>query len=108
MSICRAARRLQSIWPEASMAPLTRSKNYLYWVVVELRRLYFKLWGMQIGRGTTISFSAKLDTTNPKGIHIGEYTAVAFGAVILSHDARNSRHTDTWIGDNCLIGGRCI
>jgi acetyltransferase-like isoleucine patch superfamily enzyme len=63
---------------------------------------------MDIGKETIISMSARLDTTNPGGIHIGDYTAIAFEAVILSHDSRNNRHSDTWIGDNCLIGARSI
>jgi len=63
---------------------------------------------MQIGRGTAIALTAKLDKTNPRGIHIGDYTAVCFGVVILSHDSRNRRHADTWIGDHCLIGGESI
>ena len=35
---------------------------------------------MDIGEGTSISMSAKLDKTNPRGIHIGKYTTVAGGA----------------------------
>ena len=45
----------------------------------ELRRLYFnKVWGMDIAPQCAISFSAKLDKTYPRGIHIGQGTAVNF------------------------------
>jgi len=30
--------------------------------------------------------SAKMDKTYPEGLFIGDYTAVAFGATILTHD----------------------
>ncbi len=77
--------------------------------IVELRRLYFNnVWGMNIGRGSAISFSAKLDMTNPGGIHIGEDTAIVFGATILSHDMTRNLHTDTRIGSRCSIGAHSI
>src|SRR5277367_6854439 len=61
----------------------------------ELRRLYFnKLWGMDIAPNCRISFSAKLDKSYPSGIHIGESTAVNFGACVLTHDTPRGF---TWI-----------
>ena len=63
---------------------------------------------MDIGEGAEISLTAKLDKTNPRGVHIGAYTAVNFEAVILSHDFVNNTHRDTWIGDRCHIGARAI
>ena len=75
----------------------------------EIRRIYFNVvWGMDIGRGCHISFTAKLDKTNPRGVHIGEETLVAFGAVILTHDYVNNRHLEVWIGKQCYIGARSI
>jgi len=50
-----------------------------------------------------ISFSAKLDKSFPRGIHIGESTAVSFGAVILAHDYSRGLHVHTRIGDRCMI-----
>ena len=35
------------------------------------RQLLIRVWKMEIGEGTIISRSAKLDKTNPRGIHIG-------------------------------------
>ena len=67
-----------------------------------------KIWGMDIGRDCCISFSARLDKTHPRGIHIGDETAVNFEAVILTHEAVNNRSPDTWIGKRCQIGIRSI
>lgn len=53
------------------------------------------LWGMNIGRGTKISWSAKLDKTNPTGIHIDDYTGIAFSTAVLSHDFLSNRHVET-------------
>lgn len=63
---------------------------------------------MDIHPDTQISLKAHLDRTNPRGIHIGEGTLVAFGAVILSHDLARVIHTDTYIGKNCFIGAHSI
>jgi acetyltransferase-like isoleucine patch superfamily enzyme len=63
---------------------------------------------MTIGEGTSISLSAKLDKTNPRGVHIGRYTAISFGAAVLTHDWVNDRHLDVHIGDNCFIGAHAI
>lgn len=63
-----------------------------------------KFWGMHIGHDCMISFSARLDKTYPSGVHIGDHTAVNFGAVILTHDYPRSLHLDTRIGRECQIG----
>jgi acetyltransferase-like isoleucine patch superfamily enzyme len=63
---------------------------------------------MQLGEGTVISFGARLDKTNPRGIHIGKYSVVAFGAAVLAHDLVNQCHRDVRIGDNCFIGAHSI
>src|SRR3989442_14887821 len=91
-------------------APLaSRIRDKLHSVVVRLRRQYLiRVWRMDLGEGTLISLSAKLDKTNPRGIHIGKYTAVAFGAAILTHDSVNNRNRDVYIGDNCFIGSHSI
>jgi len=40
-------------------------------IVLAIRSQYLiRVWHMDIGEGTTISFSAKLDKTNPRGLHI--------------------------------------
>jgi acetyltransferase-like isoleucine patch superfamily enzyme len=63
---------------------------------------------MHIGPGSRISLSARLDRTHPEGIYIGEATAVAFEAAILTHDFVNKRHLEVHIGKYCFIGARSI
>jgi len=83
----------------------TRIRPTLMW----MRRVYLnKVWGMSIGEGTAVSFSARLDRTNPHGVVIGKHTAIVFESVILTHDFVNLRHATTTIGDYCLIGARAI
>src|SRR5437879_6161153 len=69
-------------------APIaTRVRELLREPLKKIRREYFvRIWHMEIGEGSTISFSAKLDRTNPRGIYIGKYSVVAFGAAVLTHD----------------------
>ena len=73
------------------------------------RRLYCThVLGMDIHPTASFSLSARLDTSHPRGIHIGEESYVAFEAAILSHDMTRGLRTDTWIGKRCFIGGRSI
>lgn len=84
---------------------LVRMRNLLHRLVVNGVRFYYTaVWGMRIGRGSRISLRATLDRSNPRGVVIGEYTAVTFGAAILSHDFINREHKTTRIGSYCFIG----
>lgn len=76
--------------------------------VLDLRVSYFRRLGMTIGRDTQISLKARMDKTNPRGIHIGDGTLIAFDATILAHDLARIIHSDTYIGSNCFIGCRAI
>jgi acetyltransferase-like isoleucine patch superfamily enzyme len=88
---------------------VTRIRSGLTPWAREAYRQYLRVvFGMDIGRGAKISLSAHLDKTNPRGVHIGEYTSVAFDAAILTHDFVNRKHVDVHIGKNCLIGARSI
>ena len=55
-----------------------------------------------------MSLSAKPDYTFPPGVHIDEYTYVAFNARILTHDRTRGLYLHTRIGKNCFIGGRSL
>ncbi|MEL6219688.1 MAG: acyltransferase [Pseudomonadota bacterium] len=88
---------------------LVRIRNLAHRFVVNSVRLYYsRIWGMTIGRGSRISLRATLDKTNPRGIVIGEYTAVTFGAAILSHDFVNREHKTTRIGSYCFVGAGAV
>lgn len=69
---------------------------------------YRRVYGMDIGAGCKFSLRAKLDFTNPRGVHIGEYTYMAFGAVVFTHDMSREFHADTRIGKQCFIGANAI
>lgn len=70
------------------------------------RTWYFRtVYGMNLAKDVRVSFKARLDKTNPKGLTIGEKTMVTFDAIILSHDYASRRHTaKTVIGKYCFIG----
>jgi len=70
--------------------------------------LYRKLFGMKIHPTARISLKAKLDKRNPAGIHIGEYSYVAFGAVLLAHDMASNKRSSVIIGKKCFIGANSI
>lgn len=61
-------------------------------------------WGMDIGRGSRISWTATLDKANPHGVHIGPDTAISPRVDILAHDSVRLQHLDTFIGERCHIG----
>lgn len=79
----------------------TRSRD----VLLLARRLWLvRVWGMDIHPFTLISLKAVLDRTHPQGIHVGEGSAISFGAVVLTHDHVAGRHTHTRIGRYCQVG----
>jgi acetyltransferase-like isoleucine patch superfamily enzyme len=88
------------------------SLNRLLWLqrrVVRARiALLNRFWGMDIHPTAVLSMTAKLDKTNPSGVHIGPWSYVTFGATILSHDMVRRVRFDTRIGANCFIGARSI
>lgn len=69
---------------------------------------YRRIYGMDLGENVRISRGARLDRTNPKGVHIGDYTAITTGAAVLTHDFVNRVWRDTYIGKNCFLGFNCI
>jgi len=74
--------------------------------LLRARTWYYRtVYGMNIAPDVRISFKARVDKTNPKGLTIGEKTIVAFDAIILSHDYASRRHAaKTVIGTHCFIG----
>lgn len=71
-------------------------------------RYYTGLWKMQIDPTVKFSLSARFDRTYPKGVHVGEFSYVAFEAVILCHDRTRGLYLDTVIESNCFIGARSL
>lgn len=74
-------------------------------IVVGGNYYYHKLvFGMDLGKGVRISLGAKIDKTFPRGVHIGDHTAITSGAAILTHDFVHREHREVRIGKNCFIG----
>jgi acetyltransferase-like isoleucine patch superfamily enzyme len=74
-------------------------------IVLPAMHFWFgKVYGMDIGQGVRISRHARLDRTNPKGVHIGDHTAITAGVSIITHDFVNREWKDVYIGKNCFLG----
>ena len=88
---------------------LKTGRTTLHRRIAGLRRTYLRrVWGMTIGSGTRISLKARLDFTNPQGVHIGENTIVTPFVQIFTHDFVQAEHVDTHIGSYCFIGAGSI
>lgn len=88
-----------------SLNKLSGLRNFL---VSARRRLLVRVFGMDIDPTVQMSLSATLDKTFPKGVHIGEYSYLAFESRILTHDRTRGLYLHTRIGRNCFIGGRSM
>ena len=88
---------------------MKKIREFIRLIAIFLKHvIYVKIYGMNIDKSCRISFGAKLDKTNPKGIHIAKNSYIASGAIIFSHDYCRSLHTDTYIGEYCFIGANAI
>lgn len=84
-------------------------RDFIRLIVITIRHwVLCGLYGMHIDKTARISYGAKLDKTNPKGIHIGEESYIASGAIVFTHDFSRSLHKDTYIGKRCFIGANAI
>lgn len=70
--------------------------------------LYTQMYKMDIAKSARISFGTKLDKTYPQGIHIGEESYFASGAIMFSHDFSRNLKIDTYVGKKCFIGANAI
>ena len=76
---------------------------------ISLRHIYFtRIYGMDISSTARVSFGARIDRTNPKGVHIDDDSYITSGALVLSHDFSRGVRTDTRIGKRCFIGANVI
>ncbi len=88
---------------------MSKIRNFIRLIVITLRHFILTaVYGMNIDRSARISFGTKLDKTNPKGIHVGEESYIASGALIFTHDYARGIHKDTHIGKRCFIGANAI
>ena len=86
------------------------------WLVLRVRDLfvwsrhvfYRRVYKMDLHPSCRFSLKANLDRTNPRDVHVGRDSFIAFGAVVLAHDMSRQFHTDTYIGERCFIGAHAI
>lgn len=84
-------------------------RNHLRIIVISVQHTFYtKILGMDISYSARVSFGAKLDKTNPKGIHIGEESYIASGAIVFTHDFSKGKYFDTHIGRKCFIGANSL
>jgi acetyltransferase-like isoleucine patch superfamily enzyme len=95
-----------------TLRKLSWRRRFFLWarwkVIAAQIGFYRRVLGMDLGDNVRMSLRAKLDFTYPQGIHIGEGSYVAFGAVIFTHDMSRLYTTDTYVGKNCFIGANAI
>lgn len=72
------------------------------------RFAYVRLFGMDIHRTAQFSLSVKFDKTNPRGVHVGAHSYIAFDVALLTHDLTRGVRRHTIIGKNCFVGARSI
>ena len=88
---------------------MSKIRNLIRLIVITFRHLFLsKIYKMDIEKSARISFGTKLDKTYPRGIHIGEESYLASGAIMFSHDFSRSLKTHTYIGKKCFVGSNAI
>lgn len=88
---------------------LVKFRNYLRLILVKIHYfLLIKLYNMNISSSARISLGARLDKTYPQGIHIGDESYVASGAIVFTHDYSRQYRSNTYIGKQCFIGANAI
>lgn len=91
------------------MVVIVKIRNFIRLIAIDIKYfIYTHVLKMDIDKSARISFGAQLDKTYPIGIHIGEESYVASGAIIFSHDFTRDIHTHTYIGKRCFIGANAI
>ena len=84
-------------------------RNIVRLIAITVRQwILCGVYGMDIDKTARISYGTILDKTNPKGVHIGEESYIASGAIVFTHDFSRSMHKDTYIGKRCFIGANAI
>ena len=88
---------------------MVKIRELIRLIVITYRHFIFtKVYKMDIAKSARISYGTKLDKTYPRGIHIGEESYLASGAIIFTHDFCRNLKTDTYIGKKCFIGANAI
>ena len=77
---------------------------------LSLKRLFYRLLGMKVGKGASIGLGAMFDIFFPELISIGENTIIGYNTTVLCHEFL----VDSWrkgkveIGDRVMVGAQCL
>lgn len=91
-----------------AMRTIDRFLWFREWLVNLRRPLYRRLYGIDIPRSASVSFSARFRATAKGPITIGEDTLIAFKTLVLGHDPATGREAPVVIGRRCFIGGNSL
>ena len=88
---------------------MVKIREFIRFLVISLKHWYHTaVYKMDVSKSARISFGTKLDKTFPRGIHIDDYSYLASGAIVFTHDFSRGIKTDTYIGKKCFIGANAI
>lgn len=88
---------------------LVKLRNFIRLLLLQPYYLLLtKLYKMDIAASARVSLGARLDKTYPAGIHIGNDSYVASGAIVFTHDYARRLRTHTYIGEKCFVGVNAI
>ena len=93
-----------------------KDRTLFTFVRTRIRSIFFywwwfkaaKIYGNDIHPTVKLSSTTMFDKTNPKGVHVGEYSYFARGVIVLAHDMCRKLRTTTCIGKRCFIGANAI
>jgi acetyltransferase-like isoleucine patch superfamily enzyme len=79
-------------------------KHFIREKILSVRSLYFSCKGSNVSSTARISMGARLDPLAPELITIGDFTQIAYGSMLLTHDFCRGIRSHVSIGDYCFIG----
>ncbi|WP_369855133.1 DapH/DapD/GlmU-related protein [Candidatus Thalassolituus haligoni] len=77
-------------------------------VLLFLRIVFLRIRGCNIDYSARVSFKARIDFTNSKGVVIEKNAHVTFDAIILTHDFTRKIWKTTTVKENSFIGAGSI
>lgn len=75
-----------------------------------LKRFFYRLLGMKVGKGVSIALGAMFDIFFPDLITIGDNSIIGYNTTILCHEflIKKWRRGEVRIGNNVMLGAQCL